>query len=70
MIEKPTRLEIENLIARIETIREKWRGHPGYGRTLDVELHALRLLLLVTRIIEEETDIAATLGLTGATADG
>jgi hypothetical protein len=70
MIERPTTLEIENIITRIENIRAKWHGNPGYARSLDIELHALKLLLFTTRIIEEEAHIAATLGRAGETADG
>lgn len=62
MIEKPTCREIENLIYRTQSIRDKWAGNPGYARFLDIELHALRLLLLfTTRIVEEEANIAATM---------
>jgi hypothetical protein len=69
MIERPTRIEIENVITRIQHTRDTWRGNPGYARFLDIELHALRLLLVTTRIMDEEADIVATLG-TGGTVDG
>ena len=61
VIEKPTTREIENLIYRTQSIRDKWAGNPGYVRCLDIELHALRLLLFTTRIVEEEANIAATM---------
>ena len=61
VIEKPTTREIENLIYRTQSIRDKWAGNPGYARCLDIELHALRLLLFTTRIVEEEANIAATM---------
>jgi hypothetical protein len=68
MIDKPT-----FLIYRTQSTRDKWRDDPGYprgvARCLDIELQALRLLLLVTRIVEEEVDIAATHGM-GGTTDG
>jgi hypothetical protein len=67
MKDKPTLIEIENLITRTQSIRDKWSGNPGYARCLDIELHALRLLLFVTRIMEEEAHIADT---HGGTADG
>ncbi|MCA1452884.1 hypothetical protein I6F35_06565 [Bradyrhizobium sp. BRP22] len=69
MIERPTSREIENLIHRTQSIREKWMGNPGYARCLDIELHALRLLLFTTRITEEETNIVATLGIGGTPDD-
>jgi hypothetical protein len=62
MIERPSINEIEGLIARVERTRDTWRGNEGYARSLDIELHALRLLLCITRIEQEETDIAASLG--------
>ena len=70
-IDKPTSLEIENMIHRTQTIRDEWRGNPGYARCLDVELHALRLLLFTTLIAEEEENIAVRLGhkTEGSTAD-
>jgi hypothetical protein len=63
MIEKPTTLEIENMIARLEVIKAKWKGDIGYVRHLDIELHALKLLLIVTRIGDEEAELARTLGM-------
>jgi hypothetical protein len=41
----PTIEEIERIISRTQTIRERWKGDPGYQRVLDIELHALRRLL-------------------------
>jgi len=67
MTEKPTSREIENLIHLTQSIRDKWAGNPGYARCLDIELHALRLLLFLTMIVEEETNIAASLGMGGIT---
>lgn len=69
MIEKPTSREIENVIHRIQATRDLWHSNPGYARFLDIELHALRLLLFTTLIVEEECEIAATLGM-GETTDG
>lgn len=37
-----TRYEIEAAIERICAYRATWKGNPGYARSLDVELHALR----------------------------
>jgi hypothetical protein len=65
----PTPREIENVIHRIQAIRDLWHSNPGYARFLDIELRALRLLLLVTRITEEEAHLASHLGM-GASADG
>ena len=62
MIERPTISEIENRIATTQAIRDKWHSNPGYARNLDIDLHALKLLLIVTRIENEETNIAAALG--------
>jgi hypothetical protein len=59
--EKPTRQEIETLIARIQKTRDTWLGNAPYRRCLDIELHALRLLLVLTRIADEEESLAATL---------
>ena len=61
MIERPTMSEIEGLIARVERTHSTWLGNPGYARGLEIELHALRLLLLVTRIENEEISIARSL---------
>ena len=61
MIERPTMSEIEGLIARVERTYSTWSGNPGYARGLEIELHALRLLLLVTRIENEEISIASSL---------
>jgi len=61
MIERPTVNEIEGLIARVERTHDTWLGNPGYARGLEIELHALRLLLLVTRIENEEISIAEKL---------
>ncbi|MET4017772.1 hypothetical protein BSZ19_04835 [Bradyrhizobium japonicum] len=68
MINKPTSREIEDVIYHIQATRDRWQGNAGYARCLDIELHALRLLLFTTRIVEEEVDIAAHLGM-GGTAD-
>jgi hypothetical protein len=61
MIERPSISEIENRIATIQASRDKWHSDPGYARNLDIELHALKLLLIVTRIENEETNVAASL---------
>jgi hypothetical protein len=61
MIERPTISEIELRIATTQASRETWRSNPGYARNLDIDLHALRLLLIVTRIENEETNVAASL---------
>jgi hypothetical protein len=62
MIERPTISEIENRIATIQASRDKWHSDPGYARNLDIELHALKLLLMVTRIENEEINIASKIG--------
>lgn len=36
--------EVEGLIARFEKLHATWRGNPGYQRSLDIELMALRML--------------------------
>lgn len=59
MIERPTINEIQHIIAITQNQRDTWTANPGYARKLDVELHALKLLLMVTRIENEETNIAA-----------
>jgi hypothetical protein len=66
MIEQPTFREIENLIYRTQSIRDRWHSNPAYARCLDIELHALRLLLIMTRLGEDEAAIAAHLGMEGA----
>jgi hypothetical protein len=69
MIERPTLKEIDERIAVLQQVRDRWEGNP-YCRALDIELHALRLLLLTTRIFEEETNIAKALGIHGETDHG
>lgn len=69
MIDKPTSHEIENLIYRTQALRDTWPDNPAYVRSLDIELHALRLLLFTTRIVENEHEIAADLGME-RTGDG
>lgn len=61
MIERPGINEIEGLIAHVERTRDSWLGSAAYARKMDIELHALHLLLCITRIEQEETDIAASL---------
>lgn len=38
--------QVQRIITKIETIRAKWNGNPEYALDLDVELLALRMLLL------------------------
>jgi hypothetical protein len=69
MIDRPTSHEIENLIYRTQSLRDTWTDNAAYTRSLDIELHALRLLLFTTRIVEGESEIALSLGMERA-ADG
>ena len=69
MIDRPTIEEIGNVLATVQRTRDTWHGQPAYARFLDIELHALKLLLIVTRIENEETNIAQTMR-TGETANG
>ena len=59
MIEKPTTIEIDNVIYRLQSLRDQLHTSPAHVRCLDIELHALRLLMFITRIGDEETQIAA-----------
>jgi hypothetical protein len=61
MIERPSISEIENIVAITQKQRDTWTANPGYARKLDIELHALRLLLIVTRIENEETNVGPSL---------
>lgn len=69
MIDRPTTHEIENLICRTQALRDTWSENAAYTRSLDIELHALRLLLFTTRIVENESEIAESLGMERS-ADG
>lgn len=40
-----TREAIETRIKTIETIRARWRNDPGYARTLELDLWALKVAL-------------------------
>ena len=63
MNERPTVAEIEAVLVRAITIRERWQGNPGYARTLDIEVRALRLLLTMTKIAEDAGEDETNMGV-------
>lgn len=59
---KATTIEINDIITRLESSRETWKADPGYARCLDIELQALRLLKVMTIILEEDAELSNKLG--------
>ncbi len=44
--------KVAERLATVEQIRSTWKGDPGYQQTLDIDIYALRVLLLILTNLE------------------